>query len=160
MTPVHQLTSYKVKICVFVRKKSILKTFLTSNHDLFTGGRLVMDYLFQTCIFLLHKMLIDGLVDYCDVFYELFRLSFWRYPLTADDPLVSNDVMLIHPIIYPKSVSIKKKTNLHLGWSGVSTFSANVHFWVNCFFLFRWRFINQPLKHRGLHWNSIRINAF
>ncbi len=157
MTPVNQLTSYKVKICVFVRKKSFLKTFLTSNHDLFTG---FMDYLFQTCIFLLHKMLIDGLVDYCDVFYELFRLSFWRYPLTADDPLVSNDVMLIHPIIYPKSVSIKKKLICILDGLGWVHFLQMFIFGSTVFFLFRWRFINQPLKHRGLHWNSIRINAF
>ncbi len=27
-------------------------------------------------------------VDYCDVFYQLFGLSFWRHPFTAEDPLV------------------------------------------------------------------------
>ncbi len=42
----------------------------------------------------LHKTLIDGLewcgflVDYCD-FYQLFGLSFWRHPFTAQDPLMS-----------------------------------------------------------------------
>ncbi len=29
------------------------------------------------------------LVDFCDVFNELFGLSFWRHPFTAKDPLVS-----------------------------------------------------------------------
>ncbi len=29
------------------------------------------------------------LVDYCDCFYQLFGLSFWRHPFTAEDPLVS-----------------------------------------------------------------------
>ncbi len=28
-------------------------------------------------------------VDYCDVFYQLFGLSFWRHPFTADNPLLS-----------------------------------------------------------------------
>ncbi len=28
------------------------------------------------------------LVDYCDVFNQLFGLSFWRHPFTAEDPLV------------------------------------------------------------------------
>ncbi len=31
-TPVHQLTSWEDRSCVFVRNKSIIKTFLTSNH--------------------------------------------------------------------------------------------------------------------------------
>ncbi len=41
------------------------------------------------------KTLIDelewcGLLgDYCDVFNQLFGLSFWRHPFTAEDPLVS-----------------------------------------------------------------------
>ncbi len=43
----------------------------------------------------LHKTLTDGLescgllVDYCDVFFQLFGLSFWQHPFTAVDPLVS-----------------------------------------------------------------------
>ncbi len=45
----------------------------------------------ETCGFLLHKMLIDGL-EWCVLlwcFYQLFGLSFWRHPFTAEDPLVS-----------------------------------------------------------------------
>ncbi len=29
------------------------------------------------------------LVDYPDGFYQLFELSLWRHPFTAEDPLVS-----------------------------------------------------------------------
>ncbi len=49
----------------------------------------------QTHSFSLHKMLTGGLesywllVGYCDVFNQLFGLSFWRHPFTAEDPLVN-----------------------------------------------------------------------
>ncbi len=47
--------------------------------------------LFQTYEFSLHNVLIDGLESFgllwC--FYQLFGLSFWRHPFTAEDPLVS-----------------------------------------------------------------------
>ncbi len=45
----------------------------------------------QICSFSLHKTLIDAL-DWCGLlwcFYQLFGLSFWRHPFTAEDPLVS-----------------------------------------------------------------------
>ncbi len=38
-------------------------------------------------------------------FYQLFGLSFWRHPFTAEDPLVSE-----------WSVPMKKQTPLNLGW--------------------------------------------
>ncbi len=44
----------------------------------------------QTHSFLLHKTLIDGL-EWCGLlwcFYQLFGLSFWRHPFTAEDSLV------------------------------------------------------------------------
>ncbi len=47
------------------------------------------------------------LLDYCDVFNQLFGLAF-----TAGDPLVNSDIML-H---FSKSVSMKKQTHLHFGW--------------------------------------------
>ncbi len=43
--------------------------------------------------------------------HQLFGLSFWRHPFTAEDPLVS-DVMLN----FSKSVLMKKQPHLHLGW--------------------------------------------
>ncbi len=45
----------------------------------------------QTCSFSLHNILIDVL-EWCGLlwcFYQLFGLSFWRHPFTAEDPLVS-----------------------------------------------------------------------
>ncbi len=45
----------------------------------------------QTNSFSLHKMLTDGL-EWCGLlwcFYQLFGLSFWRHPFTAEDPLPS-----------------------------------------------------------------------
>ncbi len=44
----------------------------------------------QTHSFWLHKTIIDGL-EWCGLlwcFYQLFGLSFWRHPFTAEDPLV------------------------------------------------------------------------
>ncbi len=43
----------------------------------------------QTRRFWLLKMLINGLEWYRDVFNQLFGLSFWRHPFTAEDSLVS-----------------------------------------------------------------------
>ncbi len=45
-------------------------------------------------------------------FYQLFGLSFWRHPFTAEDPLVSKwcDAKSY------KSVTMKKQTHLHLEW--------------------------------------------
>ncbi len=42
--------------------------------------------LLQTRSFSLHKMLIDGLEWFTVMFYQLFGLSFWRHPFTAEDP--------------------------------------------------------------------------
>ncbi len=53
--------------------------------------RLGLDLFFFTN-FLLHKKFIDGLESCCGLlwcFYQLFGLSFWRHPFTAEDPLVS-----------------------------------------------------------------------
>ncbi len=60
-TPVHQLTSWEVKLCGFVRNKSNI------------------------------KIQQDGL-EWCGLlwcFYQLFGLSFWRHPFTAEHPLMS-----------------------------------------------------------------------
>ncbi len=70
-------------------------------------------FLTNMTFFLFHKMLIDGLewwvlhVDYCD---QLFGLSFWRHPFTAEDPLVSK----WYNANFSKSVLMKKQTHLHL----------------------------------------------
>ncbi len=64
--------------------------------------------------FSLHKMLTDGL-ERCGLlwcFYQLFGLSFWRHPFTAEDPLVCKwcNATFLH--IW----SDDKQTHLHLGW--------------------------------------------
>ncbi len=51
-------------------------------------------------------------------FYQLFELSFWRHPFTAEDPLVKNELIYI------------------LDGLTVSTFSAKFCFWVNLSFSF------------------------
>ncbi len=54
-----------------------------------------MDLFLKLTAFLPQKMLIDGIdgrVDYLWIivmFYQLFELSFWRHPFTAEDTLVS-----------------------------------------------------------------------
>ncbi len=48
-------------------------------------------------------------------FYQLFGLSFWRHPFTAEEPLVSKWWNATFLQIY----SIKKQTSLNLGWYGV-----------------------------------------
>ncbi len=70
---------------------------------------------------------VDYLWCYCDAFiscldshsdgtHSLQRIHWW-----------ASDVMQI----FSKSVLMKKQTHLHLGWYGMSTFSANFHFRVS-----------------------------
>ncbi len=76
---------------------------------------------------LVHKMWIDGLnwitcgLLWC--FYQPFGLSIWRHPFTAEDLLVSNNVML-H---FSKSVLMKKQIYI-LDSLRMSIFSANFIF--------------------------------
>ncbi len=49
-----------------------------------------MGFLLQACIFSLHDINWWTEVVWITVmFYQLFGLSFWRHPFTAEDPLVS-----------------------------------------------------------------------
>ncbi len=61
-------------------------------------------------------------------FYQLFRLSFWRHPFTAEDTLLSkwcNDTFL--------QIWWRNKLIYILDGLRGTTFTANFHFWVNCF---------------------------
>ncbi len=98
--------SCEVKICMFVRNKSVI--FISSVKKVISSEsgekyaqikhslqlKTVQIIFLQTCRFSLHKTLIDGLewcgllMDYCDVFISCF-CSFWRHPFTAEHPLVS-----------------------------------------------------------------------
>ncbi len=51
---------------------------------------LIMDSILLIRSFWFHEMLTDGL-EWCGLlwcFYQLFGLSFWRHPFTAEDPLL------------------------------------------------------------------------
>ncbi len=93
----------------------------------------MMDFFLITTQLSLHKMLTDGL-EWCGLlwcFYQLFGLSFWRHPFTAEHPLVSkwrNATFL--------QIWWRKQTHLHLGWPEGEFISANLHFWVN--YSFKW----------------------
>ncbi len=59
-------------------------------------------------------------------FFQLFGLSFWRHPFTAEHPLVSkwcNAKFL--------QICSDNKQIYFLNGLRISTFSANFHFWVN-----------------------------
>ncbi len=62
-------------------------------------------------------------------FYQLFGLSFWRHPFTADDPLLSKWWNASFLQIWWRNTLIHILDGLR-----VSTFSANFHFWVNFIF--------------------------
>ncbi len=90
----------------------------------------------QTRSFWLLKMLTDGL-EWCGLlwcFYQLFGLSFWRHPFTAEDPLLSkwcNATFL--------QIWWRNKLIYILDCLRVSTFSANV--------IFRWTISFKKVLH-------------
>ncbi len=72
-------------------------------------------------------MLTDGL-EWCGLlwwFFQLFWLSFWRHPFTAEHPLRRDSGAMLH---FSKS---DEETNSSTDGLRASTFSANVYFWVN-----------------------------
>ncbi len=78
-------------------------------------------------------------------FYQLFGLSFWRHPFTAEDPLVSKWWNAIFQIWW------RNKLIYILDGLRVSTFSASFLFWVNYsfkHFLFQWAaYVGTILRH-------------
>ncbi len=64
-------------------------------------------------------------------FYQLFGLSFWRHPFTAEDPFMSkwcNATFL--------QICSDEKTNSSTSW--MIRFSVNFHFWVKYCFKYKW----------------------
>ncbi len=53
------------------------------------GFKLKTYWWIKTCSFSLHKTLTDGLCGLLRCFYQLFGLSFWRHPFTAEHPLMN-----------------------------------------------------------------------
>ncbi len=88
------------------------------------------------------RSLIDGL-EWCGLlvngFYQLFGLSFWRHPFTAEDPSLSKWCNATFLQIWWRNKLIYILHGLRL-----STFSANFHFWVNYSF-----------KHMLWFWGSV-----
>ncbi len=68
-------------------------------------------------------------------FYQLFGLSFWRHPFTAEDPLVSKWYNAKFLQIWKK----KKKLIYILDVLMVSKYLSHFHFWVNYSFKTRVR---------------------
>ncbi len=62
-------------------------------------------------------------------FYQLFGLSFWRHPFTAEDPLVSNKSCNAK-FLY---ICFDEQINWSASWMawGWVNFLANFHFWMN-----------------------------
>ncbi len=76
-------------------------------------------------------------------FYQLFGLSFWRHPFTAEHPLLRqwcNDTFL--------QIWWRNKLILILDALRVRTFSANAHFWL------RWDY-QYPTKLKGRKCNLL-----
>ncbi len=63
-------------------------------------------------------------VDYCDFFYQLFGLSFWRHPFTAEHPLRSNWWML-------NLIKSDEETNLSTSWMAWVLYQQSFIFGVN-----------------------------
>ncbi len=60
-------------------------------------------------------------VDFCDCFYQLFGLSFWRHPFTAEILLLIKGCNAT----FLQICSDEKQTPLHLEWpEGESIFSS------------------------------------
>ncbi len=64
------------------------------------------------------------------LFYQLLGLSFWRYPLTAEDTFVSNWCNAT----FLQICSHGKKLLYIMDGLRVRTFSAHFHFWTNYYF--------------------------
>ncbi len=95
----------------------------------------------QTHSFSIHKTLTDGL-EWCGLlcdgllwcFYQLFGLSFWRHPFTAEDPLVNKwynatflQIWWRNKLIYILDVMRVStfSASFHFGWSILLTFTAH-----------------------------------
>ncbi len=71
-------------------------------------------------LLLLNTALLFTRIDCCDVFNQLFGLSFWWHPFTEDDPLVNKACNATFLQICS-----------HLGWPECEKYPGNFRFWVN-----------------------------
>ncbi len=147
MTSVSQLSFCEVKSCMFVRNKleyiyltrqlfhwrkkaiqycgcqiynglklkNVLKDFFITNTWLFTS----QDINWSSGV-------VESACEILQHIYQLFGLSFWRHPYTAEDLLVKK--WCNHKFL---QICSDEETNLSTDGLRVNTFSANFHFWVN-----------------------------
>ncbi len=114
---------------------------------------LMMFFVLQTCSFCLLKMLTDGL-EWCGLlwcFYQLFGLSFWRHPFTAEDLLVRHWCNATFLQIWWRNKLLYIADDLRVG-----TFLVNFHFWVNYSFKGHHRIL---IRFQELIISSWRLNS-
>ncbi len=127
------LTCKRFLICADFSPDSDQTTFhLRKRYGLWTRilfkNILMMFFVLQTRSFCLLKMLTDGL-EWCGLlwcFYQLFGLSFWRHPFTAEDLLVRQWCNATFLQIWWRNKLLYIADDLRVG-----TFLANFHFRVN-----------------------------
>ncbi len=86
------------------------------------------------------------LLDYCDGFYQLFGLSFWRHPFTAEDSLVSKWCHL--KFLKICSVKEKNSSTYWLAWQWVHF--QQIFIFENCSF-------DGPLLHKSNFFKKNKI---
>ncbi len=100
---------------------------MTKGNGLFIMFIILRICFLQTLRFCLLKTLTDGL-EWCGLlwcFYQLFWLSFWRHPFTAEHPLLSKWFNATFLQIWWRN---------KLTWPEGKYISVTFHFWVNCCF--------------------------
>ncbi len=138
--------AWSVHVSLLIQTRSLFnwrKQFYELWKQWFEFKNILMDlFVLPTCRFSHYKTVIDGLESCCELlwcFYQLFGLSFWRHPFTAEHPLVSKWYNAKFPKIYSK-----EKTNSSTSW--MNTFSANYNFGVNCSFNIETKNCTVPLR--------------
>ncbi len=148
-------TVYKLKQSKTALNKYVAGIWCERQQEMhfYTGGNIIMDYgfklkmyLFLTNTYILSSQDVNwwtgvvwitcGLL-WC--FYQLFGLSFWRHPFTAEDPLLSKWCNATFFQIWWRNKLIYILDSL-----SVSTFSANFHFGVNNSFNLNWDLSKSP----------------
>ncbi len=87
---IHRQLMLEKECCIVKKQISLLLSYLIGFFKRIVHPKIKIA---ENVLTIHHKMLIDGLVWItCGLlwcFYQLFGLSFWRHPFTAEDPLVS-----------------------------------------------------------------------
>ncbi len=110
-----------------VQNKYVSGFWETTEDDFFTEGSVIMDnrlILWLEAMVLIWTEVVWITCELLWCFYQLFGLSFWWHPFTAEDPLVSK-------WCNPTFLQICSDEETNSTSKALGTFSANIHFWVN-----------------------------